>query len=105
MRLRFQTVQLASKYKSIALLKFIALLSVEIKSTIIKNVPLNLYIFQSFNDEKTREILKNATPEDIKNGLIEKTLRKIHPDIRSKLENGFLESCKSGPSAGMWRPR
>lgn len=43
-------------------------------------------ILLSFNDEKTREILKNATPEDIKNGLIEKTLRKIHPDIRSKLD-------------------
>jgi len=38
------------------------------------------------NDPKIKEILKSATPEDIKNGIIEKTLRRIHPDIRSKLD-------------------
>ena len=30
--------------------------------------------------------MKNATPEDIEKGLVEKTLRKLHPDIRSKLD-------------------
>jgi len=43
-----------------------------------------LLVFDS--DPKVKEILKNATPEDIKNGIIEKTLRRIHPDIRSKLD-------------------
>ena len=37
-------------------------------------------------DPKVKEILKNATPQDIKNGVVEKTLRRLHPDIRSKLD-------------------
>ena len=37
-------------------------------------------------DPQVKEILKNATPQDIKNGVIEKTLRRLHPDIRSKLD-------------------
>lgn len=43
-----------------------------------------LLVFEK--DPKVKEILKNATPQDIKNGVIEKTLRRLHPDIRSKLD-------------------
>ena len=46
----------------------------------------SLIKFQAFKDDKTKEILKNATPEQMEKGLIEKTLRKLHPDIRSKLD-------------------
>ena len=38
------------------------------------------------NDPKIKDVLKNASPEEIKNGIVEKTLRRIHPDIRSKLD-------------------
>lgn len=43
-----------------------------------------LLVFEK--DPKVKEILKNATPQDIKNGVVEKTLRRLHPDIRSKLD-------------------
>lgn len=38
------------------------------------------------NDEKIKSILMGATSADIKNGIVERTLSRIHPDIRTKLD-------------------
>jgi len=38
------------------------------------------------NDEKIKTILMGATSADIKNGIVERTLSRIHPDIRTKLD-------------------